>query len=81
MNNDQEKVLLYRNKYPNSPRTPPVANIIGDESENFTLRTIYMKVQPFINQLRKYNMKVAGLNLNFEVDMQADGKLRNVIQL
>ena len=76
MNNDQDKVLLYRNKFPNSPRTAPVANVIGDESEDFTLRTIYMKCQPFIEQLRKYEMKVAGLNFNFEVDMQADGKLR-----
>jgi hypothetical protein len=73
--NNTEK-LLYRNQLPNSPNQVPCSNVIMDESEDHALRTVYLKISPFLDKLNRYIMHVSDMKFSFQIENQSDGKLR-----
>ena len=59
--------ILYKNEKPNSGFQLPLSNIICDESDNFALRTIYLKLVWDLNLLRNNIMKVDKYEYEFKV--------------
>ena len=68
--------IIYRNPKPNSPNQLPLVNVVADESDNWAIRSIYLKQESDIKDLRTYNMKILQFICSFKLFYMADGKLR-----
>ena len=60
--------ILYHNPKPNSGNQLPLANVLADESDNFAVRTIYLKSEKDIEDIRDNYMKIGNLLFSFKVN-------------
>ena len=59
--------LLYRNSKANSPYQPAFFNCICDESEDASLRLVFLKTESSVQRVKNHIMLVSGILFDFEV--------------
>ena len=65
---EMDPKILYKNPKPNKGNQLPLANVLADESDNFAVRSIYLKSEKDIADLRETYMKIGNFVFSFKVN-------------